>query len=120
MEAQEIDPARPEPMPVNDPNGFEVVPMIVGEVNYMLKTLLIDGGKTLIKWLTDRADFGYKKYGARLTYPNGRDWHNDLCQELADAVNYARGALEAGQISHRTYAAILVLADRVVNKEELD
>jgi hypothetical protein len=119
MEAHEIDPARPEPMPVNQPGGFEVVPMIVAEINYMLGTLLVDGGKTLIDWPTRRSEFGFNKYGARLTYPNGRDFHKDLCDELADAVNYARGAMEAGQISNRTYAALLVLADRVVNGKEL-
>lgn len=119
MEAQSVDPARPEPQPVNQPGGFEVVPMIVDEIDRMLKSSLIDGGRTLIDWLTRRADFGFKKYGARLTYPNGRDFHKDLCDELADAVNYARGALEAGQISNKTYAAVLVLADRVVNGKEL-
>src|SRR4051794_6339069 len=51
MEARGIDPARPEPMPVNQSGGFEVVPVIVAEINYMLGSLLIDGGRTLIDWL---------------------------------------------------------------------
>ena len=118
MEVQKVDPARPEPLPVNHPDGFEVVPTIVNEIK-ALKHWLVDGGALLVEWLTRRADFGFKKYGARLTYPNGRNWHKDLCDELADAVNYARGALEAGQISHATYAWIMTIADRVINEKEM-
>jgi hypothetical protein len=119
MEAREIDPARPEPMPVNQLGGFEVVPTIIREFTNkeFWQRELIEGGKTLITWLHKRSDFGFKKYNARLTCPNGRDFHKDLCDELADAVNYARGAVEAGQISPETYIDIVIIADRVINEK---
>lgn len=112
-----MEPSKPEPMPVNDANGFEVVPQIIEEIKAY--PLFFGRGKLLIKWLTERSDFGFKKYGARLTYPNGRNWHKDLCDELADAVNYARGALEADQISAQTYFLLIDLTDAVLNGQEV-
>lgn len=44
-----------------------------------------------------RAAVGRAKYGADLTADNGRDHVNDLRQELADALQYARAAIMAGR-----------------------
>lgn len=44
-----------------------------------------------------RAAFGRAKYGVDLTADNGRDHDNDLRQELADALQYARAAVMAGR-----------------------
>lgn len=52
-----------------------------------------------------RAAFGLAKYGTALTADNGRDHLNDMRQELADALQYARAAVISGRRSEAAAVA---------------
>jgi len=48
----------------------------------------------VISDITERKDFGLKKYDSLLQAYNGRNFLQDLYEELQDAIVYTRGALE--------------------------
>jgi hypothetical protein len=41
--------------------------------------------------MTDRDDYGLKKYGTRLQPFNGRNFRNDVIDEILDALVYVEG-----------------------------
>jgi hypothetical protein len=46
---------------------------------------------SLTKKMTDRDDYGLKKYGTRLLPFNGRNFRNDVIDEILDALVYVEG-----------------------------
>lgn len=86
----------PEPTPTDGPSIHDLV----------LQDVWTDAARTII---LQRRAFGLEKYGTLLQAFNGRPAFDDLVIELADAVCYARQAVEEGRLGNAVYR--LLLAD---------